>query len=262
MTTGGHLHSHSLIRSASTLHSFYPILSRLTSLTPSTPPLSLYTLFFFSITITPSFTFILPLPFFFFFFFNDPAPPEISPFPLHAALPILVPPLRRCPPMMRNDQLVLVQEHVANRDRLIQQAARVPAHVQDQAIQRGRIQLLQCIRDLAIRRLVKSRQPDIANARLQHERAVHRMPRDLIARHRETQLRGITFARNRNLDNRAFRPLQHIRYFAGGQSIRGFVVDFDDHVARPDPRIVLRRSHVRRQPPRVMLARRYHHSPS
>src|SRR5258708_31221359 len=25
---------------------------------------------------------------FFFFFFNDPAPPEISPFPLHAALPI------------------------------------------------------------------------------------------------------------------------------------------------------------------------------
>src|SRR2546429_339130 len=26
--------------------------------------------------------------FFFFFFFNDPAPPEISPLPLHAALPI------------------------------------------------------------------------------------------------------------------------------------------------------------------------------
>src|SRR2546428_3367571 len=26
--------------------------------------------------------------FFFFFFFNDPAPTEISPFPLHAALPI------------------------------------------------------------------------------------------------------------------------------------------------------------------------------
>src|SRR5256885_3152623 len=27
--------------------------------------------------------------FFFFFFFNDPAPPEIYPFPLHDALPIL-----------------------------------------------------------------------------------------------------------------------------------------------------------------------------
>src|SRR5256885_8543706 len=30
----------------------------------------------------------LPLLFFFFFFLNDPAPPEISPLPLHAALPI------------------------------------------------------------------------------------------------------------------------------------------------------------------------------
>src|SRR5256885_4667077 len=35
------------------------------------------------------FMFPLPLaPFFFFFFFNDPAPPEIYPFPLHDALPI------------------------------------------------------------------------------------------------------------------------------------------------------------------------------
>src|SRR2546428_12923211 len=36
--------------------------------------------------------FNLPL-FFFFFFFNDPAPTEIYPLPLHAPLPIFVPPL-------------------------------------------------------------------------------------------------------------------------------------------------------------------------
>src|SRR5260370_1370038 len=107
---------------------------------------SLFFFFFYYMTIFLIFSLFLHNSFF--FFLNDTAPPEISPFPLHAPLPILVPPLRRCPPMMRNDQLVLVQEHVANRDRLIQQAARVPAHVQDQAIQRGRIQLLQCIRDL------------------------------------------------------------------------------------------------------------------
>src|SRR5256885_5180350 len=35
------------------------------------------------------FFFLLILFFFFFFFFNDPAPPEISPLPLHDALPIL-----------------------------------------------------------------------------------------------------------------------------------------------------------------------------
>src|SRR5260370_1222490 len=121
-----------------------PPTSPLTSSPPSIP--------FFIYILTPPHISPLPPPFFFFFFLNDRAPPEISPFPLHAPLPILVPPLRRCPPMMRNDQLVLVQEHVANRDRLIQQAARVPAHVQDQAIQRGRIQLLQCIRDLEIGR--------------------------------------------------------------------------------------------------------------
>src|SRR5256885_13420508 len=34
------------------------------------------------------FPFIPPSRLFFFFFFNDPAPPEISPLPLHAALPI------------------------------------------------------------------------------------------------------------------------------------------------------------------------------
>src|SRR5260370_1233165 len=113
---------------------------------------ALFIMFFFFNDTPTSEIYILSLLYALFFFLNEPAPPEISPFPLHAPLPILVPPLRRCPPMMRNDQLVLVQEHVANRDRLIQQAARVPAHVQDQAIQRGRIQLLQCIRDLEIGR--------------------------------------------------------------------------------------------------------------
>src|SRR5260370_6589938 len=50
----------------------------------------------------PSLSFIylftLPPPFFFFFFLNDPAPPDISPLPLHAALPICppVPPAEHC----------------------------------------------------------------------------------------------------------------------------------------------------------------------
>src|SRR5256885_11080961 len=38
--------------------------------------------FYFSFSLSLSFLF------FFFFFLNDPAPPEISPLPLHAALPI------------------------------------------------------------------------------------------------------------------------------------------------------------------------------
>src|SRR2546430_15369747 len=45
-----------------------------------------------------SFSIIRPLPIFFFFFFNDPAPTEISTFPLHDALPIFVPVARAVDP--------------------------------------------------------------------------------------------------------------------------------------------------------------------
>src|SRR3954462_12296049 len=41
-----------------------------------------------STVLSPAASVPLLLFFLFFFFFNDPAPPEISPFPLHAALPI------------------------------------------------------------------------------------------------------------------------------------------------------------------------------
>src|SRR5260370_41250762 len=50
----------------------------------------LYFYCFFSLShlILFFFLFIIILFIFFFFFFNDPAPPEISPLPLHDALPI------------------------------------------------------------------------------------------------------------------------------------------------------------------------------
>src|SRR2546429_7806148 len=38
----------------------------------------------------------------FFFFFNDPAPPDISPLPLHDALPIFSPPFRPAVPPRRS----------------------------------------------------------------------------------------------------------------------------------------------------------------
>src|SRR5256885_7184933 len=49
-----------------------------------------YSIFTFSFTLHYDFFLFSTLPsfFFFFFFLNDPAPPEISPLPLHDALPI------------------------------------------------------------------------------------------------------------------------------------------------------------------------------
>src|SRR6202008_5208362 len=50
---------------------------------------TLFVIFFVFITIFSTFyLFVYLLFFFFFFFLNDPAPPEISPLSLHAALPI------------------------------------------------------------------------------------------------------------------------------------------------------------------------------
>ncbi len=57
--------------------------------------------------------------------------------------------------MMRNDQLALVQEHVADSHRFIQQAARIAAHIQNQAVERWRIQFLHGIGNFAIRGFIE-----------------------------------------------------------------------------------------------------------
>jgi hypothetical protein len=162
--------------------------------------------------------------------------------------------------MVRNDQLVLVQEHVTNRDGLIQQAARVPAHIQNQAIQRGGIKLPKRIGNFAIGRFIESRQADVADAGLQHEGDVHGMPRNLVTGHGKYELFGIAFARNRNLDDRALRALQHVRHFSGGHAIRGFVIHFDNHVAWPDSCVISRGACIRRHHHRVVVSRRYDHT--
>src|SRR2546427_5254404 len=63
------------------------VLCNHTARTSHLSPSHSYLCFVFNKTVALE---IYPLapPIFFFFFFNDPAPTEISPFPLHAALPI------------------------------------------------------------------------------------------------------------------------------------------------------------------------------
>src|SRR5260370_178850 len=66
-------------------HLILSLHSLLAYLTPSTP--SSHALSSFNHWSTSAIS-IPPLPYSFFFFLNDPAPPEIYPFPLHAPLPI------------------------------------------------------------------------------------------------------------------------------------------------------------------------------
>jgi hypothetical protein len=57
--------------------------------------------------------------------------------------------------MVRNDKLILFQEHVANRDCFIQKSARVSAHIQNQSIKLAGIQFLQRICNFAVRCFIK-----------------------------------------------------------------------------------------------------------
>ncbi len=86
------------------------------------------------------------------------------------------------------------------------------------------------------------------------------MARNLVARDGEDQRLVVAFARNRDLDDRAFRALQHVGYVAGGQAIGGLVIDLDDHVARPNPGVIRRRADVRRHHHGVVFARSNHHA--
>src|SRR2546425_10422490 len=94
---------------------------------------TLLSFFFFCYRVSTSFN-PLSLLVFFFFFLNDPAPTEISPFPLHAALPIKGQPLwLKFPPIPRARRC-----HRRDRDRVVQRARRdgerVRAHVNRAAV--------------------------------------------------------------------------------------------------------------------------------
>ena len=56
---------------------------------------------------------------------------------------------------MRNDQLVLVEEHVRHAYGLIEQAAAVVAQVNNQAVELGNVQLAQSFGQIAVGGFVK-----------------------------------------------------------------------------------------------------------
>src|SRR5205823_12778320 len=83
---------------------------------------------------------------------------------------------------------------------------------------------------------------DVGVSRLDLKRLLHTVPRDLVARHQELQWLLAAFADQRDLNLRAFGALQHVRYFAGRQSVGRFAIDEIQHVALPDAGLVSRRA--------------------
>src|SRR6266446_231262 len=66
--------------------------------------------------------------------------------------------------VVRDDELIFVEEHVADSHGFVEQAARIAAHVENQAVERGRVQLLECISDFAVGGFVEAGEADVADA--------------------------------------------------------------------------------------------------
>src|SRR5690242_13684499 len=96
--------------------------------------------------------------------------------------------------MVRHDQLILIQKHVSDSDSLIQQAAGISPHVENQAIEARSVQLFESVRDFAVSCFIETGQTDVPNPRLEHESDVHRVPRYLVSRNCKDQWLLITFA--------------------------------------------------------------------
>src|SRR5215469_7614567 len=103
--------------------------------------------------------------------------------------------------MMGHNQLILVQEHVANGYGLVQQPTGISPHVQDQPVQGRSFQFLKRLSNLAVRGLVESRKPDVSDSWLEHESDIHGVAWNLIARHREHKRLRITLARNSDFNH-------------------------------------------------------------
>src|SRR5882762_9191261 len=133
--------------------------------------------------------------------------------------------------MVRDDQLILVEEHIADGYCFVEQAAGVAAHVENQAIEGWRIKLLQGVGNFAIGGFVKAGKANVTDARFQQKGDVHGMARNFVASYGEDERLVVAFAGDRNLYDGALGAFQHVGYIAGGQAVGGLVINLDDHVA-------------------------------
>ena len=137
-----------------------------------------------------------------------------------------------CPAVMRDDQLVLIEEHVRDRDSLVEQASGIAAQVEDEAVELGHVQHLQggCHITICIFAF-ESGQTDIPDARPHEKCDVHCMAGNLIARQSEVHRRILAFADHAHAYHRSLGPFEQISDFGGSQALGGLAINYVDDVA-------------------------------
>src|SRR5262249_20223406 len=146
------------------------------------------------------------------------------------------------------DDLALIQERIAHRDRLIEQAARIVPQVEDVALELGAgfvLDLLDGLDDARGALLGERSDADVADI------AFHAPARwtdlDDLAGQRDVE-RILGAATDRNLDGRAGLAAQLLDCFLEGEALHRLAVERDDEVAGPQAgpgrrRLVDRRHH-------------------
>ena len=135
-------------------------------------------------------------------------------------------------PVMRNDDLSLLQELVGHAHAFAQQSAGILAQVEDEPVNVA--QLIQRVAHFFFRGFLKSRDVDVADTRTDHKMHVHAVAGDLIAHHGKVKRLLRPFAQHRNLDRGALGPFQQLGNIAGSHVVGRPAIHRDNHIARPD----------------------------
>ena len=133
--------------------------------------------------------------------------------------------------MIRNDELILFEEHITDGDGFVQKATGIAAHVEDESIESVGAEFLEGVGDFAVGGFIELRKTNVADAGFDEEGDVHGMTGDFIASNGEEDGIGVAFASDGNLDDSALGALEHVRDFTGGEAVGGLVVHFHDDVA-------------------------------
>ena len=99
--------------------------------------------------------------------------------------------------VVRNDELVFVEEHVADGYGFIEQAAGIAAHVEDEAVELRGVELFEGFGDFAVGGFVEAGEADVADAGLEHESDVDGVAGNFVAGDGEDQRFGVAFASRR-----------------------------------------------------------------
>src|SRR5579863_1752721 len=109
--------------------------------------------------------------------------------------------------MVRDDELVFIEEHVGDGNRLVQQAAGITAQIENHSVQAREVELLEGCGKFRIGFLIELRDAHITDSRANSESYIDRMLRNFVPGNGERKRLSIAFANHVDVHDGALWPL-------------------------------------------------------